>query len=84
MNESTRKHFESIGVEGVLDAIASDVFGPGKSVAKNEAEAWIAAERHRLDLASSSKQAPQLLSYELLDAWFQRSIDFPIVRSPLR
>ena len=81
MNESARKHFESIGVDGVLDEIASGVFGPGKSVAKNEAEAWIAAERHRLDSASSSKrdareeetlsiakEANRIASYALVEA----------------
>ena len=45
MNESTRQHYESIGVEGVLDEIARGVFGPGKSVARNEAEAWVLAKQ---------------------------------------
>ena len=56
MNDATRKHYESIGIEGVLHEIASGVFGPGKSVARNEAEAWIAGERHRLDSADSAKR----------------------------
>ena len=57
MNESARKHYESIGIEGVLDEIARGVFGPGKSVARNEAESWIAAERHRLEATDSAKRS---------------------------
>ena len=56
MNESERKHYEAIGVEGVLSEIAAGVFGPGKSVARNEAEAWVAAERAKLGFAADARR----------------------------
>jgi len=58
VNERTRAHFEAIGIEGVLSEIAEGKFGAGPSLAKSEAEAWVAAERVKRDgTALSRKEA---------------------------
>lgn len=56
MNERTEAHFRSIGALGVRREIAAGVFGPGRSVAKEEAEAWIAAEEARLAAEALSRK----------------------------
>lgn len=56
MNEHARTHFEAIGIDGVLSEIAEGRFGAGPSVAKSEAEAWVAAERAKRDSAALSRK----------------------------
>jgi len=56
VNERTRLHFESIGIEGVLSEIAEGKFGTGASVAKLEAEAWVAAERAKRDSTATARK----------------------------
>jgi hypothetical protein len=56
VNERTRAHFEAIGIEGVLSEIAEGTFGAGPSLAKSEAEAWVAAERAKRDGSALSRK----------------------------